>query len=91
MLHRYDADVWSVAGALTQRECAEFIAHGGAAGFDAVMVALAGGAQMCTDLRNNDRATVDDEILADTLWERMREHAPAGIDGFVVTRLNPRF
>lgn len=89
--HRYDADIWTVTDALTTAECAEFIEHGEATGFEAATVALRTGAQMITDLRNNDRATLDDDTLAATLWERMKPFAPAEVDGFAATRLNPRF
>ncbi|MBC8135125.1 MAG: 2OG-Fe(II) oxygenase [Fibrella sp.] len=90
-VHRYDPDIWVVTDALTHAECTEFIGHGEATGFEAATVALRSGEQMRTDLRNNDRATVDDDALATELWQRMKPFAPVEIDGFPATRLNPRF
>ncbi|MBC8140346.1 MAG: proline hydroxylase, partial [Armatimonadetes bacterium] len=90
-IHRYDADVWTVDSVLSPEECVEFIAHGEASGFEAATVALRTGAQLLTDIRNNDRATVEDDALATTLWGRVRAFAPEMMDGFAATGLNPRF
>lgn len=90
-VHRYTEDIFIVADVLTPDECVEFIEHGEASGFEAATVALRTGAQMLTDIRNNDRATVEDDSLAASLWERMKPFAPAEMDGFAATGLNPRF
>lgn len=89
--YRYDPEIWTVADALTAAECEEFIAHGEATGFEAATVALRTGAQRLTDIRNNDRAMVDDDALASVLWERIKAFAPDEIDGFPAVGLNPRF
>ncbi len=89
--HEYDPDIWTVSQVLTPDECDIFIAQGEAMGFEAATVALRTGAQMITDLRNNDRVTVDDEALATTIWQRVQQFVPDRIDGYMATGLNPRF
>lgn len=90
-VHRYDADIWTVDGVLSPDECAAFIVRGEASGFEAATVALQSGAQLRTDIRNNDRATVEDDALAAMLWRRVKPFAPETKDGFAATGLNPRF
>ena len=89
--HQYDTDVWTVEGILTADECAQFVAHSETAGFEAATVALRSGAQLLTDLRNNDRATVDDNDLAAVLWKRVEPFVPKTMDGYAATGLNPHF
>ena len=87
MIHRYNADVWTVQEALSPEECTAFIARGEAMGFEAATVVLKEGPTMATGMRNNDRVTFDDNTLAAQLWGtdaslRSRKHGWIFRNGF---------
>ena len=67
------------------------IARGEALGFEAASVATSSGPQMMPALRNNDRATFEDDAFARSVWKRIRPHVPAEWEGARATGLNPRF
>ena len=84
-------DLFTVPDFLAPQECRALISRGESLGFEAASVATAAGAQMLTNVRNNDRVTFDDTTYAAALWPRVRPHIPALIDGATPTGLNERF
>lgn len=83
-------NLFNLPNLLTPAECEQLIARGEAMGFEAASVATRSGPQMLTTVRNNDRVTFDDPALAEQLWQRLREHVPAEMDGAVAVGLNER-
>ncbi|MFK7789387.1 MAG: 2OG-Fe(II) oxygenase [Phycisphaeraceae bacterium] len=53
---------------LTTEQCHHLIDISEQGGFEAASVRLPGGAKRRTDIRNNDRYMIDDEELANSLW-----------------------
>jgi predicted 2-oxoglutarate/Fe(II)-dependent dioxygenase YbiX len=82
--------LFTVSELLTPDECGRLIERGEGMGFEAASVAMASGARVLPNVRNNDRVTFDDAELAAWLWERVREHVPAEIEGTVAVGLNER-
>ncbi|MDP2344700.1 MAG: 2OG-Fe(II) oxygenase [Deltaproteobacteria bacterium] len=74
---------------LSADECAAFCAVADAAGYEDAPITTAAGFQMLKDVRNNDRAMVDDVARAAVLWERARPHLPQ-VDGQDPVGLNER-
>jgi hypothetical protein len=74
---------------LSAEECAALCAVADAAGYEDAPITTAAGFQMLKDVRNNDRAMVDDVERAALLWERARPWLPA-VDGELPIGLNER-
>ena len=73
-------EIWTVEGILTLDECQDLIAKTEALGYEAAPVRTSSGAQMITNVRNNDRIILDDPELATLLWQRVRGFVPATVD-----------
>jgi predicted 2-oxoglutarate/Fe(II)-dependent dioxygenase YbiX len=84
-------DIFTVADLFTDSECRDFIDRGESLGFEAASVTTTAGPQMMTNVRNNDRAIYSAPEFAASIWERVRQYAPAVIDGCRATGLNERF
>ncbi len=65
-----DDSVYLIHGLLTPQECSEYIQFAEYRGFGEAPVTTATGAVMRKDIRNNSRVMVDDEKIADELWQR---------------------
>jgi hypothetical protein len=56
----------------TEEECQQLIARSECHGYDQALVNIGGGRQLkMTDIRNNDRAIIDDPTLAEQIWQRV--------------------
>lgn len=75
---------------LSDEECAELRAVAEAKGFEDAPITTARGFVMRKDIRNNDRAIVDDEDRAEMLWQRLRPFA-FDVDGRHAIGVNERF
>ena len=73
--------VVTIDDVLSGAECAALIARIEAAGPTQAPITTAGGFAMRPDLRNNTRVMFDDPALAKTLFERVRAHVPARLEG----------
>lgn len=71
-----DDGVWTLSDALSTDECRLLIDRAAAIGFEAASVRTAQGAQMRTDIRNNDRVVLRDPELARLMWERVADVLP---------------
>ena len=74
---------------LTREECAELRVLADATGYDDAPITTATGFSMRKDVRNNDRAIVDDADVAASVFQRARPHLP-DVDGRPPIRLNER-
>lgn len=81
IVHRYDGEIWTVSDIFSTEECRDLITRGEAVGFEAADVRTSSGPQKMENVRNNDRALLEDSTLSRALWERVREFVPAEIDG----------
>ncbi|MEZ4385599.1 MAG: 2OG-Fe(II) oxygenase [Nannocystaceae bacterium] len=67
----------TLEGFLDADECRAWIAFAEALGFDEAPINTRRGAVRAPEIRNNDRAMIDDPERAAALWERARPHLPA--------------
>jgi hypothetical protein len=84
-------NLFLVAGVLTGEECTALIERGEALGFVQATVQTRTGRQMRTDIRNNDRAAFSDPLLADHLWQRVRDFLPRSLEGGEPIHLDENF
>jgi hypothetical protein len=71
-------------------ECQEFITLSESIGYEAAPINVFGGAVMRPDVRNNARVILDDELLAEDIWSRVKQHLPKLINGRRAIGLNER-
>lgn len=97
-MHRYPTatsiceGAFTVLSVLSESECREHIARAERLGFGDAPVNLGGGIERrIPDLRNNQRAMVDDWDLAHALYKRVRSALPKSIAGWELSGLNERF
>ncbi len=79
-----------IPGVLTAAECAAMIAKAEAGPWLAATINSAQGRVVNERLRSNTLALVDDEALAQRLFERIRDRVPATMKGKAVVGLKPR-
>lgn len=71
----------TVDAVLSAAECAELIDRIEAAGPTAAPITTPRGFVMRPDIRNNSRVMFDDPVLATMLFERVKAHVPARLEG----------
>lgn len=83
--------IWVVENFFTPSECQEWIEFAENIGFEDAPISIGvGKEEIYKDIRNNNRAMVDDEERAFLLWERAKEHVPKMIYHRVAVGLNER-
>ena len=80
-----------VPDVLTPSECAAYIALSEKIGYEPATITTASGAELRPNVRDDDRLIYDDEALADTLWELVKDYFPACVKNRSVLGLNERF
>jgi predicted 2-oxoglutarate/Fe(II)-dependent dioxygenase YbiX len=80
-----------VPDVLTPEECASYIALSEKIGYEPATITTSQGAELRPDVRNNDRVIYDDEDLAETLWNVVKDYFPATVKNRTVRGLNERF
>lgn len=91
-VERIDGErVFLVHGFFTPEECAEAIARSETEGYVEAPITTKQGAQMRKDIRNNTRLMIEDEELAQALFERAEPFLPSPLDGWNVFGFNERF
>ena len=75
---------------LSAEECEEFIDLSELVGFDSAPISAIGGAIVHSDVRNNDRAILDNRVRASSLWARVKSHVPGFLNGRQALGLNER-
>ncbi|MEL6107399.1 MAG: 2OG-Fe(II) oxygenase [Planctomycetota bacterium] len=85
--HYVDSDIFIVAGVFSREECHALILRAEAIGFAAASVRTRSGPKMMTNIRNNDRANLDDVQLSELMWSRvasilppLEDERPSGVD-----------
>jgi predicted 2-oxoglutarate/Fe(II)-dependent dioxygenase YbiX len=76
---------------LTAEECGSFVARSERAGYDAATITTTHGAVTAMDIRDNARLIVDDQSLADSLWQRAGPCLPQRIGDWRAVGFNERF
>ena len=61
---------------LTSEECEQYIELSEELGYDDAPITTSVGFMVRKNVRNNTRVMLDDEQLAETLWQRIAEHVP---------------
>ena len=75
----------------TKEECEEWIKLTEDKGYEPALVNVGGGQQrLMTDVRNNMRCIIDDEVMANKLFERIRPYLPEKFAHCVIVSLNER-
>jgi predicted 2-oxoglutarate/Fe(II)-dependent dioxygenase YbiX len=87
----HGADIFVVRDFLTPDECLDFITAGETAGFGEAPITMGAGFVLRKDIRDNDRAMVDDPDLAARLFERLRPFLPPQFIVWEPAGLNERF
>ena len=83
--------ILKVPGLLTLDECQLLIAKIESLKPEVATINTGFGTSVQKDVRNNDRVIFDDEELAVTLLDRVRDRAPKEIHGMAFVGLNERF
>lgn len=79
---------------LTPEECKAFIDRSEAIGYSESLIRTASGEVMNKDVRDNDRVIFDDQELANSLFERVKQYLPQELDEnkeWELFNLNERF
>ena len=87
----YGAGVYSIENFLTEEECLEFINKSEVIGYEEAMVMTQDGAKMIKEIRNNDRVIIDNEGLAEDLFEKIKPFLPEEWEDWQLVGLNERF
>jgi predicted 2-oxoglutarate/Fe(II)-dependent dioxygenase YbiX len=83
--------IWVIESFFTADECVEWINFAENIGFEDAPISVGIGKESIRkDIRNNNRAMVDDEDRAFLLWQRTKTHLPQLIYGRVALGLNER-
>lgn len=83
--------IWTVNNFLSAEECAEWIEFAENLGFDKAPINVGFGAEKVIDnIRNNQRAMIDDTIRANYLWEKSKEFVPNKFNNHTAVGLNER-
>lgn len=83
-------DVFLLGNVLSPAECRAFIGWAEERGFEDAPINAASGVQIRKDIRNNQRAMIDDPVLAAMLWQRVKTLVPSVIRGNEAVGLNER-
>lgn len=83
--------IWTLPGFISQQECQDLILLSEMRGFDEATVSMKSGPVMIKGLRNNYRLEYSDTRLAARLWDGLKAHLPAVLDGWEALGLNERF
>ncbi|RYX80973.1 2OG-Fe(II) oxygenase [bacterium] len=88
---QHTPSIWTIPHFLSEDECRHLISFAEGFGFEEATVGLSSGARMMKGVRDNFRAEVDDQTLADRLWAQIQPEFPASIEGMSPVGLNPHF
>ncbi len=82
--------IYVTRNVFSANECQKFIELSENTGYDAATMNAFGGSFRRPDLRNNDRVILDDEFLAEELWQRCKPFLPNILNGKHAIGLNER-
>lgn len=84
-------DIFVIHEFLTPAECQYYIIGSESAGYGDAPITTASGFVMRKDIRNNDRAMIDDPALAAELFGRLRPFLPSNFREWLPVGVNERF
>lgn len=83
--------IWVIENFFTQAECQEWIDFAENIGFQDAPISIGIGKESIRkDIRNNNRAMIDDDDKAFLIWQKTQEHLPQMIYHRVAVGLNER-
>ncbi len=88
---QHTPSIWTIPHFLSENECRQLIGFAEGFGFEEATVGLSSGARLMKGVRDNFRAEVDDDALANRLWAPIQDEFPATFEGIVPVGLNPHF
>lgn len=83
--------IWTIENFLTNKECEDLILFSEQRGYEEAKVSLSSGAKMMKGLRNNYRLMHQDEKLANSYWEKVKDSCPERIEANKAIGLNEQF
>jgi len=72
--------IFTISDVLSPAECWAWIEYSERVGYDEAPITTAHGFALRKDIRNNTRVMLDDETIAETLWERIKPFVPEEIE-----------
>lgn len=82
MLTQIDPDIFTLRHCFSAEECETLIATAEAIGFREATVGFSSGAKLAKAIRNNDRVTLQDPELANTMFQKVANSIPS-LEGMV--------
>ena len=82
--------IWTLPGFLSTRECDDMILLSEHRGYQEADVGLPGGSKMVKNMRDNYRASYQDDALTQKLWDKLSPNLPDMGGGHRPAGLNPR-
>ena len=82
--------IYTFQNVYTPEECQAFVTLSENIGYESAPINLAGGAVVTPEVRNNARVILDDELLAEEIWSRVKQYLPKVINGRRAIGLNER-
>ncbi|MBP2833495.1 2OG-Fe(II) oxygenase [Aquimarina sp. U1-2] len=83
--------VYVIKNFLSEAECNKFIRRSEKIGYEEATVATSEGPKMIKGIRNNQRVTITDKVLAETFWKRIQPFVEERYEDWVPTSVNERF
>lgn len=83
--------IWIIENFLSEKECQDLIFFSELRGYKEAEVSLRSGSKMMKGIRNNYRVIYEDEKLAKTIWEKLKDYCPSELDNATSNGLNERF
>lgn len=82
--------IYITENVFSDNDCQRFIELSEQTGYDVATMNAFGGSFRRPDLRNNDRVILDNELLAEELWQRCKPFVPNLLNGKRAIGLNER-
>lgn len=90
-LNNLSNHIFTIDDFWTRQECEDFISKSELIGYEPATIDTEKGQIVVETVRNNNRVIYKDKILADKLWEQLKEFAPAKIGNSKAVGLNELF
>ena len=87
---KIDRGIFTIAGVLSAKECAEYIDWSESLRYEDAPVSLAVGQVLRPDIRNNARVMIDSADRANEIWSRISADVPSVVEGRRAIGLNER-
>lgn len=88
---QHTPNIWTVRGFMSPEECQSMIETSEAIGYEEADISFKEGAKMVKSWRDNYRAQLVSESIAEDWWNRAKLCCPSELDGCVPSGVNERF